>query len=867
MSRTITLLSLLLFTALILSGIQTALCEDVKVVVDWEPRECGEVLVEPPGLNYTIGTQVAFRAVPKEFCRFSMWITDLGGLNGTITNPMYVTLFSNAYVKAVFIKIGESGKTNETTISPEYVFVKITANISNFESSVKIARIGDEVWISAPREVALNDSARYVFVGWGGDINLNTSEPMARIIVTKNTHAIALYKLYMRYLEIWYPAEEFTYFYAPIIDVANGERLTPKALRVGFANITLPLNTPIPREFLARIEPVYVKQYKLSVRCIGCGELGVIINGERLNIDYYVERWFDENSTVSLRIVSEETLEGWVTGERSIEFKMDSPKNHVIECEPKPHSWAIGSPFYPILDILVKQFKNTNIYPLIYNIVSSPNTAYASIAGFFGAVAGIVFGAYLGFRKLSSRLSLGRGRESFAKLIKKGGIEKAIDVFETGQRVPERVLKIEDTVFPSIGMPRILQAPANPARIEPTIKPKIAEPKTVETEKIDVESLIESGGELKPMFIVEAVSRNPSIYLRLLDALESGRISIGVGYPVREVDEILEGLEKGAVALAGGDMYLRLWISDHLSLSRVFKTARLEDAMYRSIEEAGEAISKLRANLIILGDGVDEESTKNIVYVSRLMDIKVLKLSPTPIQYIRNVIVDQLSVYRIFGYIVYKMCTTGVRLNIEEALKLVKIAMATRGYITVDKYFEKKVKGDVDLDGFEQEEINIAFDRNELEALEIWRSGGTPREAIRHYVNLVNQLDPSRADLKIQLFGEKVEKLVKLSKEYDGLVAKLKALTRIHEEAKPLEKHAPRSLEENVERIASSIEKIVRETKDSKKIGKVVEKLEEVSRKLDKNVGSEKASAFKTVDRMKQFGEVEEEEWGWEDEE
>lgn len=755
----------ILLLMLIILIIPYAICGDyVQVEVDWEPKDCGEVVLEPPGGSYSIGTQIVVTARAVESCRFSRWITNLPGLNNTITNPLYVTVFSNAYFKAIFIKI-QVGR-EETTVSTtetyrEYVFVKISANISSFKEEVKMAKIGESVWISAPREINLNDTARYVFVGWGGDISINSTEPMARITVTGDTHVIALYKMYMRFLELWYPVEEFTYFHAPVIDVGQGVRLSPKALKVSFANITIPLNTPIPREFISTIEPIYVKEYSLSIRCLRCGELNILLNGKLFRPSEYMDGWFEEGSTVTLKILDEETPKAWVLSPREYKIIMDNPKDLVIECEEKPHAWSHGSPLYTILQQIVSYFKNTSMYPFIANIVSSPPTAYAFIASMFGGLAGIAYGLTILFKKASMlKSSLG---ESVEKLIARRveQPEKILDIIPRIKRV-EREFKIIDSSFPEINLP--IENP-NPGLQEfEEVKPKIeAEKKTpVETPvKIDVKKALEmiEKGVIDANTLISIIEEKPSTARRILKK----KLKVSGEPKIDGVDEVLEKLhESGAVVLYGGDKYIREYVVQKLGIDYV----RL-DVSVRSIDEAWKTVQKIKVKggAIVMGEEVDDESFKNILYVARLMDLPIIKLSVEEVEGMENVHIKTPSIFKLFGYIVYKILATGIEMDLKDAVELAKIARGARGYITIDRYFQKVLEEKTDIKSFEAEENKLSFTEEELEALKIWMKSGKPEEAIEHYRNIVSQLDPLRYIEKIKSFRERVESLSNLNIE------------------------------------------------------------------------------------------------------
>ncbi|MCL7384630.1 MAG: hypothetical protein LZ174_10115, partial [Thaumarchaeota archaeon] len=108
--KTILVTLLIILTACIglLTPLASGQAGEVRLTLDLEPKDCGRVYAEPPGENYTYrpGTMVQIYAEQAEGCKFAYWVSDLAGLNGSLNNPVTVTLFSDAYFKAVFVRVG-----------------------------------------------------------------------------------------------------------------------------------------------------------------------------------------------------------------------------------------------------------------------------------------------------------------------------------------------------------------------------------------------------------------------------------------------------------------------------------------------------------------------------------------------------------------------------------------------------------------------------------------------------------------------------------------------------------------------------------------------------------------------------------------
>ncbi len=742
--------------------------------LDWEPEDCGRVYAEPPGENYTYtpGTMIQVYAEAYEGCRFVNWVTDLVGLNGSITNPITFTIFSDTYLKALFIRVGAT--PSQPSEKPKtHAFLRITANTSRFSEEVRMVPIGGEVMVSVPRELSINDSARYVFVGWEG---YNSTELTLRVLVTGDTTVKALYTLYLRFLELWYHYSDFTIFQAPIVDLEPGVRLRPLSLTLKPINISLPLGTKIPREFADRVEVKYVKEYLLTVRSLSPEEVPVNINGEVKYLGSSLNLWIPEGSKTIIKILVDETEKGWITSEKNIILVMDSPKSVLVEYEEKPYSWAAESPLkpliYPILEYIAREFKDTSLWPQVSQMISQPTIVY-SIVAVTPVVLGII--GYVGYRTLS-RIEFGktwRGGKIIEERIRKAKPHELITAVPARSSYTVEDLKVPEDAKPPEWLKKMLNleegAVDKPLRVEPaktlTIIEEGEDEKILDLDPIEEISKLE---KIRAEELIEILmSRlDEEVLEALKDAVSSGRLEVltyrDVWSPIK-VRKVMEALEnRDAVAVIGGDIYIREKISEWAKIvyDIVYKkdAVTIDDGYVGSIEEASLRIG--RNGLVVLGENIGPEETKIYAYAGKLLGAKILKLGEG--YGLPTVKISYPSERELKAYMVVKAIFSRVLEKLDYRLveEVSRIALKTRGYETIDNYISMLSKPEpVDLNTFTARENNSMFDEFEREALRVWLSSGSIQQALIHYTNILSQFNPSQLEFKARIFKEKLLKL------------------------------------------------------------------------------------------------------------
>jgi hypothetical protein len=93
-------------------------------------------------------------------------------------------------------------------------------------------------------------------------------------------------------------------------------------------------------------------------------------------------------------------------------------------------------------------------------------------------------------------------------------------------------------------------------------------------------------------------------------------------------------------------------------------------------------------------------------------------------------------------------------------MEVADIASMSRSYTTIDDYLKMLATGPISLGEFKRLESSRLFDRFEQEAVAVWRRTGRINDAIIHYSNILVQMDPANAEVKLRIFREKLMKIV-----------------------------------------------------------------------------------------------------------
>jgi hypothetical protein len=712
-------------------------------------------------------------AKPAEGCRFAYWVSDLAGLNGSINNPVTVTLFSDAHFKAVFVRVGAPAPKPGAEERKTHAFLRITANATGFKEEVKLVPIGEEVMVSVPRDIYVNDSARYVFVGWQG---LDAREPTIRILVMNDTTVTALYTLYLRFMDLWYHYSDFTVFHAPVVELGPGERLRPLHLVLKPINATLPVGSKIPRELADRVEVKYQKEYLLSIINTAPELLTISINHEPYTLGSHIEKWVPEGLPVAVDILTGETERIWVTSPLHASLIMDGPRSIVVEYEEKPHAWALDSPLkpliYPVLDSIARSYRGTGAWPQVSRIISQPAIVYAV----FAAIPAMIAGAgYMGYRMLP-RIRLGgtpgRGRKVLEERIRRAKPEEILSAIPSTAAITPaaaREERLPDNVpFPDwlcIEVPEQEAEPAPAAPIEAEAEAEEPARRVV----MDPMEAISRGGEVMADDLIEALAGrlDEGVLDALRSAILSGRLKVVVAakdlwspFPVRAVARVLE--RSGAAAIMGADVFVRRRVAEWLGLIEEAVTGKpyvvIEDAYESTPEAAAARIGD--SSLVILGETAGPAAVRAYSIAARLLGRRLIKLGEGPLPPAR---VQEPSLGELAAYMAVRAAAMGLidRVGLREVMEVARIASMSRSYTTIDDYLRMLASRPVGLEEFRRIESGKLFDRFEQEAVAVWRRTGSINDAIIHYSNILAQMDPANMAVKLRIFREKLAKMAR----------------------------------------------------------------------------------------------------------
>jgi hypothetical protein len=114
------------------------------------------------------------------------------------------------------------------------------------------------------------------------------------------------------------------------------------------------------------------------------------------------------------------------------------------------------------------------------------------------------------------------------------------------------------------------------------------------------------------------------------------------------------------------------------------------------------------------------------------------------------------------AYMAVKAAAMGLmdRVGLDEVMEVADIASMSRSYTTIDDYLKMLATGLISLGEFKRLESSRLFDRFEQEAVAVWRRTGRISDAIIHYSNILVQMDPANAEVKLRIFREKLVKIV-----------------------------------------------------------------------------------------------------------
>lgn len=761
--------SLILILCMALALTMAALAEDSAIKVMVEPEGCGSVTLTPP--EPEPGVYVNASASPAPGCRFVMWRSNIQEVNGSISNPLYFYARPNTTLVAVFMRLGE-GEANASG----YVFVVVKANISILAPYVKLVPRGSSTLVSVPTEIPVNDYERWVFTGWGGDVDAITGlrdSPLVNVHADREVTLIATYTLYRRFLDLWYPISEFVEVEAPVRQISDEVRAVPAQIKMRVLNETFPITTKVPKDLLPYIEVVYDEQYRVRVVALVDEPVKVAV-GDIVGLSFKerpLDYWAPRGSILRVVALEEEAGEYWLSPDhRSMTIQVTSPKTLVILYERKPHAWMSGLPLYPLVNNIAFSLRGTGLWPVASVILSDPIKFYVVFGGLIALIGGACYACYVGIRR---------------------GV-RAIAVGERGR--PAREVRILKALRPTLSVSTIPREAAPPPSYEnplvsllldiarSSLAAPISEGPARQAERAasanegldfaQLDRVLSGERGSVPARLVIARRWTPQQYNMLRRAVEEGRLILeGEPDPYQDaVERVVEGLGGGGVCVYGDGAPARRRVAYRVAEALGRRPVILEDPPPRTLEDALRLIAGMvgeSPSLLIATERVPNDYVKLLTAASGILDTPFIKLSKEPVMGLTSVEVRDLTVDDLLSAAIALAIKRNVIQHLDFSLleEVARGAYALRGVDSLERFF-----GEYDPGGDAEEqvrrwiegELRSLFTNEELLSLLLVAETRRPlSEAVRVYKNILIQLEPGAniSDM-VELFEDKVEKLV-----------------------------------------------------------------------------------------------------------
>lgn len=282
------LLALALFTTPILGQ------ETYTVNVSGEPADC--VLSITGAGKFPAGALVKIEAKPTTNCRFIGWEIVKGlGFSYTSSNPLFFYVDGDFEAKAVFERLytGPGGEVIERAVINPVLNISLPAEL---RPQPVIARVGEKIRYVFQPEILIQDR-KYVYLYAEALGNIYASQEVVLQAPAGVTNVTAFYYTYVRFLDEYYPLNQFTTLKAESVKVNENERKIPVYYTV--AGKQFPINQPIPVQLINLAQVSYVTQYRFTIIAEGA-ETTLTINGQEIPVNGVYQFWADAGSTVSI---------------------------------------------------------------------------------------------------------------------------------------------------------------------------------------------------------------------------------------------------------------------------------------------------------------------------------------------------------------------------------------------------------------------------------------------------------------------------------------------------------------------------------------------------------------------------------------
>lgn len=744
-----------------------------------EPEGCGEVslevLEERAGSVYMLA-----EAKSALHCRFVEWRSNVPDYNGSISNPLRFWLRPNMTLTATFLQLGEPPQN-----ASGYAFVIVKANISGFTPHVRLAPRGFETYVSVPEEIYVTESERWVFAGWGGDVESIVSPknaPAIAVKVDKDVTLVANYVLYMRFLDLWYPASEFAQVEAPVKELGYGLRAVPKEVRLKGLNETLPISAKIPRDLMRYAEVLYQEEVLIGVVARVDEPVKVSINnviGLAFS-DRPMEYWAPRGSTITVVALENEVGAYWLSEDSQVLIvTADAPKIVELRYEVKPHAWMSGLIIYQPVNSLASMARGTRIWPIIEVILEDPLRFSIASGGAIACLGAAIYGLAKGAMGLKAHAQRSRGlRRAATSPFRAFQSFKMGDVLQPAPERPASAAAQSPIVSILLELVRESGAAGGGAQAGYAGKTALADEELVKLEGI----LAGGSGEVD----VNALTRrrwSPRDYEALRRAVEEGRLSLrGSVKPYHDViSRVCDYLSAGpgAIMCLYGDAkaasYIAKEASSNMSRLPVFLNRLETGDVGRAIEEVAAQVPETGQALLIATSEVPDKAVKALMVVAAALEVPAIKISDYPIRGLACVHVAQLDQDDLLAIAVAKAAESRAvkQLNYEVLEMLSRCAYALRGIQTVERFFSiaGPEHGMGRLRALIEEELKTLFTEEELSALQLAIESGRPLlDSVKIYRDILIQMEP-RGNIRAMVseFSKKIKGLLLLEREVESI--------------------------------------------------------------------------------------------------
>lgn len=268
--------------------------EYYTVKLSGDPSDCIQSLTGAG--RYPAGAQVTVSAKPTTNCRFLGWEIVKGArFNYTSANPFFFYIDSDFEAKAVFERLytGPGGEVIQRTSITPVLNVSLPRELA---PQPIIARVGEPVRYVFQPEITMAEK-KYVFLYAEALGKIFDTNDVAFTAPLEAVEIKAYYYTFVRFLNEYYPLDQFTTIDAKPVQVSETERRMPAFYKV--AGERFPIDRPLPKQLIHLAEVEYVVQYRVTVVAEGA-EAPLTVNGQAVTVNGVYRLWADSGTTLTV---------------------------------------------------------------------------------------------------------------------------------------------------------------------------------------------------------------------------------------------------------------------------------------------------------------------------------------------------------------------------------------------------------------------------------------------------------------------------------------------------------------------------------------------------------------------------------------